>query len=246
MNDLRAILLRIETRLKKVGLRPSAASKLAEKPDAIRNLQRAIVEKEKNPASKREGISTATLIALAPILHTTPEWLLSAAGPEEPDVANGSSAVGSFEVARARVVGTVQAGVWNEFESFEDDGYDRVDVPVHPGKWGHMEQFSYAVRGKSMDQKGILDGDYVICVKYLDARKDIVEGDIAVIERTRNSSVERSIKQIEIHGKDVHFCPRSSDQRFKPIIVKTFRTKRLADDDEVRIVGLVIALHRPF
>lgn len=245
MNDLEAILTRIQRRLKRAGLTKSAASEKAGAPDAIRNLERAITENRKNPIANRKGISTATLSALAPVLKTTPEWLLSAVGPEEPDAAQGSSAIGEFAVQRAKVIGTVQAGVWNEFESFEDDGYGEIEVNVHPGQWAHMPQFSYAVRGKSMDQAGILDGDYVICVRYLDARKDITHGDIAVIERKKNSAVERSVKQIELHGKKVHFCPRSSDPRFKPIIFETWRSKD-SDDEEISIIGLVVGLHRSF
>lgn len=72
------ILKRIEARLKAVELDASVASKLAGLSDsAIRNIQR-------RKSAEGVGISTATLFALAPVLQTTPAWLLEGieCGPE--------------------------------------------------------------------------------------------------------------------------------------------------------------------
>lgn len=69
--ELAAILQRIELRLKAVGLKATRASKLAGKPDAIRNIQRAV------RAGRRSGVSSTTLQALAPVLKTTEGWLLT-------------------------------------------------------------------------------------------------------------------------------------------------------------------------
>jgi transcriptional regulator with XRE-family HTH domain len=66
---------RVEIRLKKVGLSAQAASKKAGlSQDAIRNLRRAAKEKG------REGVSTKTITALAPVLETSVEWLLTGKG----------------------------------------------------------------------------------------------------------------------------------------------------------------------
>ena len=83
--DLKGILDRIERRLEAVGLTANAASKEAGRPDAIRNLRRAV------EAGKRKGISTDTLSALAPVLKTNPAWLLNETGDE---TANGVPLVG--------------------------------------------------------------------------------------------------------------------------------------------------------
>jgi len=88
--NLKAILLRIERRLADLDLSASAASKAAGKPEAIRNLQRAVKD------GKRQGISTSTLEALAPVLKTTVSWLMS--GVDAPDG------------YRVRVVGLIGAG----------------------------------------------------------------------------------------------------------------------------------------
>jgi phage repressor protein C with HTH and peptisase S24 domain len=79
--DLRKILARIERRLKVVKLSASAASKLAGKPDAIRNLKRAVKD------GMRQGLNATTLAALAKVLHTTVAWLTEGTGPEDPSAA---------------------------------------------------------------------------------------------------------------------------------------------------------------
>lgn len=156
------------------------------------------------------------------------------------------TADGPHDIKNVPVVGFTQAGVWTEFESFEDDGFHGEQIPHVPGKWSKLQQYAFKVRGNSMDADRIFDGDFVVVVNYFEARSDIVDGDRVVIERVRNSATERTIKQIEIKGKEVHFCPRSSDSRYKPIIVKISHQMREADDTEVRLVGLVIGRWSPF
>lgn len=54
-----------------MGLKADAVSRQAGTPDAIRNMRRAVKE-------GRDGVSTKTIAALAPVLKTTPAWLLGA------------------------------------------------------------------------------------------------------------------------------------------------------------------------
>jgi hypothetical protein len=68
--ELKDVLARVESRLAAVGLSAHAASMAAKKPDAIRNLRRAVQNGE------RRGVTTETLAALAPVLETTASWLL--------------------------------------------------------------------------------------------------------------------------------------------------------------------------
>ena len=76
--DLEDVLTRIESRLKALGLSAHAASLAAKKPDAIRNLQRAV------RSGDRRGVTTETLMALAPVLKTTAAWLLEGVGESTP------------------------------------------------------------------------------------------------------------------------------------------------------------------
>lgn len=76
--NLKGISERIDRRLKAVGKSADAASNEAGKPDAIRNLRRAV----KSGGQGRSGITTSTLQALAGVLRTTELWLLREEGPE--------------------------------------------------------------------------------------------------------------------------------------------------------------------
>lgn len=75
------ILNRIESRLKAVKLEASAASDAAGlSKDAIRNIQRTVKR-----GKEEAGVSSTTLIKLAPVLQTTAAWLLEGVdcGPEQ-------------------------------------------------------------------------------------------------------------------------------------------------------------------
>ena len=91
--ELAGILMRIESRLIAVGLSATKASKLAGKPDAIRNIRRAVTQTGKE--GRRRGISSATIHALAPVLQTTPEWILTGKNGGE----NGASATAAAAMA---------------------------------------------------------------------------------------------------------------------------------------------------
>lgn len=77
---LKDILSRIDQKLEEHGLAESAAAKKAGlSADAIRNIRRS-VEK----GDDRKGVSTNTLIALAPVLRTTASWLLEGGAESGP------------------------------------------------------------------------------------------------------------------------------------------------------------------
>ena len=71
--DLPVILERIEERLRALGLSADKASRAAGKPDAIRNMQRAVKE-------GRTGVNTTTVAALATVLEVSPLELLGENG----------------------------------------------------------------------------------------------------------------------------------------------------------------------
>lgn len=74
--ELKGILRRVHKRLKAVDKSPDGASKEAGKPDAIRNMERAV------ESGDRKGVTTGTLQALAPVLKTRGPWLVFGIGPE--------------------------------------------------------------------------------------------------------------------------------------------------------------------
>ena len=138
--SLRDVLSRIESRLSDLGLSAHAASLAAKKPDAIRNLRRAVQNDD------RRGVTTETLAALAPVLQTTAAWLLE-----------GIEGTASSTV---RIVGRIGAGaeILPEFEQIPPEGLDETELPVPvPPK-----TIAFEVEGNSMWPR-YNAGDIVIC-----------------------------------------------------------------------------------
>lgn len=108
------VLKRINSRLEFVGLSATAASRAAGlSEDAIRNLRRAAQD------GSRHGVSTRTITALAPILRTTPGWLL--------DGLDDENAVATTE--SVPVVGYVSAGAVAVLFSEGQGVFDMVPAP---------------------------------------------------------------------------------------------------------------------
>lgn len=125
------VLRRVETRLEALGLSPTAASKQAGlSGDAIRNLQRAARE------GRRQGVSTRTITALAPVLETNIGWLLNGEG--DPDEARTTDSVA--------VVGYVSAGASLVRYGEGQGPFDYVAAPRH----STPSTVAAAVRGTSL------------------------------------------------------------------------------------------------
>jgi hypothetical protein len=107
-SKLREVLARIEKRLAVVELSAAGASKKAGLSEsAIRNIQRAVKDK------KRAGVSTATLVKLAPALRTSVAWLMDGVGDEdaggEPRTIQLRGLVGAGDTTIAYAEGDPQA-----------------------------------------------------------------------------------------------------------------------------------------
>lgn len=112
------ILQRIESRLKAVNLEPAVASTRAGlSKDAIRNIQRAV----KN-GSERSGISTATLIQLAPVLETTAAWLIEGVDCGAENMPPSMRRLWSAFVAAADTSAEVQARI-ADFAEYQLSSY---------------------------------------------------------------------------------------------------------------------------
>ncbi|ACL59117.1 hypothetical protein Mnod_4241 [Methylobacterium nodulans ORS 2060] len=246
--ELREILERIERRLEATGLSERAASEKAGKPDAIRNLRRAL-EKD-----GRQGVSTATLNALAPVLGTTSVWLFAGAGPEEPAKAPSSgstsisSAAGGEEIVQAtqpavRVLygGFVEAGSYREISEFIDVPPEDIFLPPD-SEYPRVQQVAFDVRGDSMNAltpRPILRGDRVVALDFegLHGRVALHTGMVVIVQQSREGGhlVERSVKQLEVYEDRYEFHPRSTVSRYKPIVVP--HSMEADDGREVRILA---------
>ncbi|MGH6857260.1 MAG: S24 family peptidase [Methylocella sp.] len=148
---------RIESRLKAVGLKSNAASLAAGKPDAIRNLKRAV-------KSGRDGITTGTLEALAPVLQTTPAWLLTGEG--DPASSN-----------LVRVVGRIGAGaeIQPGLEQISSESLYQIEVP-HPVP---ADAIAFEVEGDGMWPR-YDPGDMIICWRLGTNVEKVIDREAAV------------------------------------------------------------------
>ena len=106
-------------------------------------------------------------------------------------------------------------------ENFE--GY--VDLPWNSTKYSHDELFALKVKGKSMIEAGIFDGDIVIVRKssYSDNGKIVV----ALIDD------EATVKTF--YKENTHFRLQPENKTMQPIIV-----------DDVTLLGIVVASFRQY
>jgi hypothetical protein len=160
--ELEDVLARVESRLKALDLSAHAASLAAKKPDAIRNLRRAV----KN--GDRRGITTETLVALAPILKTTAAWLLEGVG----DSSSGNL---------VKVVGRIGAGaeILPEYEQIPSEGLFEITVPFSIPE----DAIVFEVEGESMWPR-YDPGDVIICWRQREDPESVVGREAAV--RTRD------------------------------------------------------------
>jgi hypothetical protein len=238
--ELREILKRIEKRLAAVGMSATAASKAAGKPDAIRNLQRA-VEKD-----DRQGVSTATLNALAPVLKTSVIWLFAGAGPETTDTEGSADieiAPGRSDFVQAAIQGVVQAGHFRQFEDFTDEEpvFESVE---RDREFPHARHAIFIAEGDSMNDLKpvpIIPGARLVTIDYDDLKGQIPWRDnmVIIVEQIRDGGHLRewSVKQVELYENRIEFCPRSTNPKHKPIVVP--RDYRPEDGKEVRVLAIV-------
>ncbi|MCI0467049.1 MAG: S24 family peptidase [Beijerinckiaceae bacterium] len=169
--ELDEILARIESRLAAVGLSAHAASLAARRPDAIRNLKRAVTNHD------RRGITTETLMALAPVLKTTAAWLLEGAGEHSP---------GNL----VRVAGRIGAGaeILPEFEQIPPEGLYEIEVPfpIPP------DAIAFQVEGDSMWPR-YDPGDVIVCWRQGNNVEEVLGWEAAV----RTLDGKRYLKRIQ-------------------------------------------------
>lgn len=184
---------------------------------------------------------SAALIALSN-LQARGE-VIKASGDEELTQTN-------LPMVPALVSGTVEAGSWREIDDFDQSEPETVWVPADPD-YPSARVLVFDVSGSSMNDLKpypILPGMRAICVAYEDVatRVTLRDGMVVVVQRTRDGGHTRefSIKQIEYYADRVEFHPRSSDARYKPIIVP--HNYEADDGITVEIAGLLRSVMATF
>lgn len=253
------VLDRIQQRLKATGKSErGAAEEAGLSAAAIRNLREG----------KSQSPRLDTIRKLAPILESTPEWLafgiegLGAFGEKglatkptyDPVGAETAASLKSEVIERNRTMvaaayaGKVAAGLWRDVDDFEDEP-DRPPIFVE-----RDTQYPYApvkvfdVEGDSMNAlkpRPIMAGDRAIALEYeaLGGNVPLRDGMVVVVEQALDGGHhrERSLKQVEIYEDRYEFCPRSTNPKFKPIVVpRTIFTDASEDDGrQVQVIAWV-------
>ncbi len=96
-----------------------------------------------------------------------------------------------------------------------------------------------------MDKARLFDGDYVVTIDWNDLDRPANDGEIVVVQQTRDGghTIETTVKQIRMHKDRFELHPRSSNPKHKAIIVKHGDGER--DGRQVTIIGLVESVYRP-
>ncbi|CAL8981571.1 hypothetical protein RHODOP_04504 [Rhodoplanes sp. P11] len=122
MDDITDIVERINRRLASVGLKAATASRRAGLSDsAIYNLRRGAAGK-----ITVKGATAATFVALARVLETTPQWLMTGDGPET---------IGESELPAppdrllVPIKGYVGAGAETHYYAVAQGDLDEVEAP---------------------------------------------------------------------------------------------------------------------
>jgi SOS-response transcriptional repressor LexA len=183
---------------------------------------------------------------LAPHLRVQPEQLMLNTPPK----ADGFKAPVHVPPGRLPYAGTVAAGDWLDNDDFNQDLADNTvpeSVPRHP-RYPQLEQMAWRVRGTSMDQAGILDGEWLVGASYADYVDKIGEldnGNYVVVERTRYQGSERelTVKEVQFARRGMRLIPRSSDPRHKEFFIPLDEDAD-PDRESVRILGVVLWVGR--
>ena len=225
---------RVLSRLEALGIGPvAAATRAGLKHTYIRDIVKE---------GGKQTVNVRFLPALAEALQTTPAFLngetddpaLPTGSPEPTEVrASGR------ELITIPRVGRVEAGEYREAPEYRDLEreflLDEID-----DEFPRARMMAYDVLGDSMDRADppIPPGSTIICVDFEDTRLPHVDGQIVVVERTRNGGLTRewSVKEVVTFDDRTEFHPRSSSDRHQPIVMMDSPDA----DDGVRVSVLAL------
>lgn len=148
-------------------------------------------------------------------------------------------ALSAVSIASAQVVGSVQAGVWQEAAmiDFEDDAF--VPLVQRSGYQG-LKQYAWRVIGPSMNRIAP-DGSYVIGVSVWDLDKEPPDNAPVVCVRHDGHKVEHTVKRVRYVNGGRQLVPDSTDPRFQePIWIP----EHGEPGETVEITHLVIGVYK--
>jgi len=155
------------------------------------------------------------------------------------------------ELVPIKIAGKAKAGEFIAIEDLGDWDEPETFLDTRDPRFPHAKHLGFEVEGDSMNAlkpRPIMDGDRLSALAYADIadRYPLRDGMIVVVERTRHGGHERewSVKQLEIYEDRVEFHPRSTNPRYKPIVIK--RDHQADDGVTVEIIAIVRRLVAEF
>lgn len=190
------------------------------------------------------GMRADVALRYARKFKVSPEWLLTGRG-ESPALDSSNLADSVSDVSLRPLVGTVQAGVWQE--PFDTEAHDLIQIPIPadrivPG----AQQYWFEVVGDSVDQY-VGPGGRIFCINVWDWARDHgdlirrAEGKLVIAERRRSDGTfQRTCKRLSTTSGAAALHTASNSRRWKneaPIALN-----ENGDTVEVTIVAVVTDL----
>lgn len=186
--------------------------------DAIRSILR-------RPDDDPRG---STLAAIAPVIERSVPYLLGVTD----DPAGGATAPPRAEFLPIRY--RVAAGVWRERDDEAQEFIGEGPMPP-PDAFSSFPQWWEMVEGESIN-KIYPPGALVRVIDAIAIGYRPRHDDLVVIERRRNGSAERTVKQVRIRGSRIIVHGASTNKKWN---TELDVTEGLIDGDEAEIVGFV-------
>lgn len=237
-------------RLRKTGRNPFEAAKIG-------GLERSFVNDIL--IDKKKSVQGRSIAKLATALDTSPDSIVAAMSGKSAPADSALSApttstvtpVDLGDLVPVKIAGKVKAGEFIAIEDLGDWEEPEEFLDTRDPRFPHARHLGFEVEGDSMNAlkpRPIQDGDRLSALAYEDIadRYPLRDGMIVVVERTRHGGHERewSVKQLEIYEDRMEFHPRSTNPRYKPIVIKR---DSLADDGiTVEIIAVVRRLVAEF
>ena len=136
-------------------------------------------------------------------------------------------------------VGVTEAGAFRMVDLHSDEPTEYVKTS-HDHRFPHARHMAFRVIGDSMDLAGILPGDTIIAVDWVDSGATFREGQKVIVERSRDGGMtkETTIKELHIRADGFDLVPVSSNPKHE----RFFVPRGDADNGvEIRVVALVVS-----
>lgn len=186
---------------------------------------------------------------IAAALNVSALWLETGDGPMTlaprlaptyPQVSTAPATSGTLGLRPTRVVGHVQAGLFQEALEWPPDQQWEVSIPI-VSSYSTLPVVALEVRGPSMDAL-YPHGSIVVCVKFLDLGREPRTGERVIVHRTMaNGLTEASVKEYRVdRDGQARLWPRSNHPDFQAPLTLSSNT-----EEEVTVTHLVIGSYRP-